>query len=152
MFDGCVRLIRQFFCYVMATGKRIPCHIGCIIAPYLQWVLSFSDKTRLTPECQHGAIDLLVEVSLVVDQIYARSGTVVLAYSMDCAGDTEASYVVGYCLRGEDLFGGLGAFENTSRVTLGIPSNDFLWKIKGLNQEEPVPSVGGEIFVDYLEH
>ena len=87
-----------------------------------------------------------------MDQVDGGPGTVVLADSVDGAGIVETAQIIGQRLGREHRFGVLDPVETPTCVELGVGPDHPFREVVGLDQEEPVIGVCGEVFVHDLEH
>src|SRR5215510_13690566 len=118
---------------MMPTRQRLATHIGGVLAPNSQDILGASDIPGGAPQEEQRASDLGGEIGLIVNQIDARSRSVIFTHGVDGRWLTGATYILRHGLGRECLGCILRALEARANEVVGPRPDDALGEIVRLD-------------------
>ena len=81
-------------------------------------------------------VDLLLQVSFVVHQIYTSASPIILTGTVDCCRIIETTDVFFQRFRGKDFGGIFDTLKAGANEVVGIGADDSFREIVGLNEEK----------------
>jgi hypothetical protein len=138
----------------MTAGQRVAVGLDRVLAPDREHVaVMAADEAVLAPQREQRGGHLLTPRGrrVVVDQVDAGGGAVVLAGAVDRGRVAEAPHVLVHGLRVERLAAAAQGAQPAADPAVGVIAEHLLGKRLRLGEEEPVPVAKAEFSVGVLE-
>ena len=132
----------------MAASQLAAAHVGGPLAPGGEHVEVPLHQAFLAPQRQQRALDLAVHVGLVMVEVDAGGGAVILARGMDARRIAETAQVFGQGLFGESLHAAAPLVQLRPEVVRRVMADEGFRQAVALDEKEPVVVAGGDLLVD----